>query len=261
MAEVEEHVQPSISALISEAVEQSAPATVSESRVPVKLADFWLEEPDLWFVQTEAQFRRGHVFSTRAKADYLLAALQPTTLKSVRDVLADVTADDTTLYARLKERLLRRFAATKWSLAFQVLGHPGLGDLRPSQLLDSMMALLPAGEPAGVLFQALFLQRLPADMRDHLVAGDFHSPRDMAAVADRMWDSRSERPAVVSAVRGSSPASTRNRRRSPARRREPTPAGLCFFHGRFGVKAHKCEPPCTWTGPAPAGNVSAAGGN
>ena len=59
---------------------------------------------------------------------------------------------------------MHRFAATKWSLAFQILGHQGLGDLRPSQLLDAMMALLPAGETPGIILQALFLQRLLADM-------------------------------------------------------------------------------------------------
>ena len=101
---------------------------------------------------------------------------------------------------------MHRFAATKWSLAFQILGHQGLGDLRPSQLLDAMMALLPAGEPPGIILQALFLQRLLADMRDHLVAANLESPREMAILADRMWDSRSEKTATVAAVRGVSPA-------------------------------------------------------
>lgn len=230
---------------------------------PVKLSEFWIDEPELWFELTEAQFRRGHVFDGRHRADHLLSSLQQSTLKSVRDILADRTAPDTTLYDRLKERLLRRFAATKWSLAFQILGHPGLGDLRPSQLLDSMVALLPPGEQPGILFQALFLQRLPADMSDHLVAGDYATPREMAIVADRMWDSRREKSSSVSAVRASSPANRGRpgRNRSPGRRRESTPGGLCFFHGRFGIKAHRCEPPCSWTGAPPQGNGTAAGGN
>ena len=82
----------------------------------------------------------------------------------------------------------------------------GLGDLRPSQLLDAMMALLLAGEPPGIIFQALFLRRLPVDMKDHLVAANLETPREMAILADRMWDSRSEKTATASAVRGASPA-------------------------------------------------------
>ena len=159
---------------------------------------------------------------------------------------------------------MHRFAATKWSLAFQILGHQGLGDLRPSQLLDAIMALLPAGEPPGIILQALFLQRLLADMRDHLVAANLESPREMAILADRMWDSRSEKTATVAAVRGVSPVEHGRDRhqRSPRHgAHTPHPDGLCFFHGRFGTKAHGCSPPCTWTGPLAARNVSAAAGN
>ena len=229
--------------------------------VPVKLAEFWQEEPALWFTQAEAQFRRGLITDGRLQADYLISSLQAATLKSVRDILTDTTADETTLYNRLKERLVHRFAATKWSMAFQILTHPGLGDLRPTQLLDTMMSLLPPGEPPGILFQALFLQRLPTDMRDHLVAANLQTPREMAITADRMWDSRSEKGATVAAVRGASPA-VRGRGRSPRRRAAtPGPEGLCFYHSRFAAKAHRCEPPCTWSGAKPAGNGSAAGGN
>ena len=240
-------------------------AAVGQPRaMAVKLAKFWLEEPALWFTQAEAQFRRGLVMDGRLRADYLIAALQPATLKSVRDILTDITADENTLYNRLKERLVHRYAATKWNLVFQILGHQGLGDLRPSQLLDAMMALLPPGEPPGILFQALFMQRLPVDMRDHLVAANLENPREMAILADRMWDSRSDKAATVAAVRGASPAERGRDRhqRSPRRRAHtPHPDGLCFFHGRFGAKAHRCSPPCTWTGPLAAGNGPAAGGN
>ena len=80
--------------------------------VPVRLAEFWQEEPALWFIQAEVQFRRGHVLDGRLQTDYLIASLQPATLKSVRDILTDVTAEEAILYTRLKERLVHRFAAT-----------------------------------------------------------------------------------------------------------------------------------------------------
>ena len=192
----------------------------------------------------------------RAKADYLLTALQTQVLKSVRDILADRTAPDTTLYDRLKERLLRRFQPSPWQLAFQILHHPGLGDLRPSQLLDAMMALLPAGEQPGYLFKALFLERLPADMKDQLAAGNYDSPREMAVVADRMWDAKRSQPGFssIAAVRSTSPGRGRSpgRNKSPGRRREATPGRrpgwLCFFHHKYRDQARKCEQPCAWPG-------------
>ena len=254
---------------MEDAVEQpnnvAANPAANPARHPVKLAEFWQEEPALWFTQAEAQFRRGNVLDATLRADYLIASLLPVTLKSVRDILTAAAPDDVTLYQRLKDRLVHRFAATKWSLAFQILAHPGLGDLRPSQLLDAMLALLPVGEQPGVIFQALFLQRLPTDMRDHLVAANLETPREMAVLADRMWDSRSDKSATVAAVRGASPARQggQDRRTRSPRRRAATPGadGLCFYHSRFGANAHKCSPPCTWTGPAPSGNGTAAGGN
>ena len=40
-------------------------------RVPVKLPDFWQEDPETWFQMAEAQFRRGGFLDSRAKADGL----------------------------------------------------------------------------------------------------------------------------------------------------------------------------------------------
>lgn len=33
------------------------------------------------------------------------------------------------------------------------------------------------------------------------------------------------------------------RSRSRSRRASPAPAGMCFYHSRFGAKAHRCERP------------------
>ena len=124
--------------------------------------------------------------------------------------------------------------------------------LCPTQLLDAMMALFTPGEPPGIIFQALCLQRLPANMKDHLVAANLETPREMAATTDRMWDSRTE--GHNRSVHGVSPAA-RGHHLSPCRRvATPGLEGLCFYHSCFATKAHRCEPPCTWSGPMPAGN-------
>ena len=47
-----------------------------------------------------------------------------------------------------------------------------------------MLALLLVGEKPRVQFQTLFLQRLPTDMRDHLVAANLETPREMVVVLD-----------------------------------------------------------------------------
>lgn len=228
-------------------------------RTPVKLPEFWQDEPVIWFEQAEAQFRRGGVTDERSMADHLLVALPPSILRSIRDILQE-RADDS-IYRRLKKRLLGRFAPSKWQLVFSVLDHPGLGDMKPSQLLDGMLALLPVGEPPGLLFQGLFLRRLPAELRDHLAAKDFPTIRDMAAVADKLWDARREGVASgINAVgRQAAQHGGKGRRRSPSqtpRDFSPGADGYCWYHASYAAKAKKCKPPCSW-----AGNGPAAGGN
>jgi hypothetical protein len=149
---------------------------------------------------------------------------------------------------------------TRWQQAFALIKHPDLGDRRPSALMDEMLALLPTGARSDdTIFLALFLLRLPTSMRDHLAAADHKTAADMACHADTIWDSRAGETAVaapVDVVAARSPARD-SRRRQPGgqrqQRRQTTgpdrrcDQSLCYYHGRFGKKAHKCEAPCSWT--------------
>ena len=53
-----------------------------------------------------------------------------------------------------------------------ILWGADLGGRRPTELMETMLAALPPGEPAGHLFKAIFLHRLPVDLKD-LVAVQF----------------------------------------------------------------------------------------
>ena len=100
--------------------------------------------------------------------------------------------------------------------------------------MASMLALLPEGERPGILFQAHFLERLPAEMRKTLGTIKFESCREMAAHGDLIWDAAMEHTQVVAAVqRSGSPPGRSDRRK----RRSGTPdpgkrGGLCSYHHR-----------------------------
>jgi len=112
-------------------------------------------------------------------------------------------------------------------------------------------------------------------MRDHLAAADLQTAEEMAAHADTLWDARAGESSVaalsaaVDAVSVRSPArdsrrspNRDSRRRSPDQRRQnsgrdgnrqprrqtPGRSSLCFYHEKFGKKADRCEPNCTWSG-------------
>jgi hypothetical protein len=243
-------------------VQGAPPETFRPAPVNVKLPEFWAADPDLWFSQAEAAFRRSHVQDSHVRYDFVLMKLPEDVLISVRDVVRAVLDDTKDPYGLLKSRLVSSYAQTKWQLANKLLDVPDLGDQRPSALMDKMMSLLPAGEKPGVLFQALYLRRLPLDMREHVGGRQFDTARQMAEYADLLWDARGGARADLYVVRDGANRGRQNSRsphRSPGRRdKTPATRGFCRLHAKWGAKAFKCIPPCTFQ---ESGNGQAAGGN
>ncbi len=112
-----------------------------------------------------------------------------------------------------------------------------------------MLALL--GEhKTCFLFKELFLQQLPKNVRTSLANSKVTDYRELAQLAN-VYQAASHKctatdsittsvfPVLRAAARGS------DERPAPAAR-QSAEQGLCFFHARFGAKAKKCRPPCTF---------------
>jgi hypothetical protein len=240
---------------------QPAQPAAAVSHVAVKLPDFYMADPEMWFTQADSMFRRANIRDSLTKYDYALQRLPCEVLTSVRELARRVrtgVVDDP--YGELEAKLTASFQKSPWQRTFELLDMPDLGDRRPSVLMDAMLALLPDDVEPNRLFLALFLRRLPVDLRDHLAALDLKTPADMAAAANRLFDSRPQGAAVtaVSSTRAGRSPSPAGRNRSPARRndrrrrqqssRRADGNGLCYYHDNFGKKAVKCQPPCAWPG-------------
>ncbi len=61
----------------------------------------------------------------------------------------------------------------RWATAFELHKFPEIGDMKPSEMMRQMKALLPPDSPDGTYFMPAFLLRLPADMIDHIISQDF----------------------------------------------------------------------------------------
>jgi hypothetical protein len=59
-----------------------------------------------------------------------------------------------------------------------------------NRLMRQMKVLSPTDDRPGTTFMAMFLLRLPSDMRDHLIAKDFKDCTLMAEYADPLYSSR-----------------------------------------------------------------------
>jgi len=248
-----------------------APAA-AVAHVAVKLPEFWVSDPDMWFFQAEASFRGARITASRTKFDHVVTKLPEAVSVAVRDFLLQIDEDTVDPYADLKAELVTAFGKTRWQQAFALINSPGLGDRRPSVMMKEMLALLPKGEKPETLFLALFLGRLPTSMRDHLAAANATSAKEMAQHADLLWDARAghqvsavDSQQVAAIGRGQSPSKDNwrqspDRRRSPERReqrqgqrqRQQTPhasgrgSDLCRLHRKFGAKAKFCNAPCSW---------------
>jgi len=104
---------------------------------------------------------------------------------SYRSLLLSVNFIDNDAYERLKAHLCKNIGKSKWQLGYALLDSPGLGDRRPSQLLQDLRALLPPEEVEGTLFQCIFLKKLPSAMSDAIMAADLDNIEAMADMADR----------------------------------------------------------------------------
>ena len=238
----------------------AAPAAVAN--VAVKLPEFWVADPDMWFMQTEAAFRTARINQSRTKFDHVLMRLPANVSVALRSTIsAAVDEAVENPYERLRTKILATYGKTRWQRAFALLDHPDLGDRRPSALMSDMAALLPADAQPDTLFLALFLRRLPPSLRDHLAAADLDTADDMAELADKLWDARNSQSisAVADDIAAVRPFSPNRSGRSPDRRqqqsghRQSTPhrghrrdSSWCRNHRRFGDKTKNCTVPCSY---------------
>ena len=255
-------------------VADGAHAAEAISAVNLKLPPFWPLDPHLWFAQVEAQFSTRGITAKKTKYEYVVASLSPEFATQVRDLI--IRAPATSPYDTLKRELIARTALPAERRLRQLFQSTELGDQRPSQLFRHMQQLL-GDDAAGsdsTLLKELFLQRLPDNVRMVLAsAGEGKTLEELAQLADRIVTAaplsvagvtkhltqeevdqlRTEiarlRETVTSLATPAPPA----RQRSPSPRRlrlqsPPPTTGLCWYHARFGTKARKCTPPCSFSG-------------
>lgn len=75
-------------------------------RISLKYSPFNRDDPEIWFVQLEAQFGLGGITVDGTKYGHLLAALDSITTKCVRDVILNPGGNDR--YENLKNAIIER---------------------------------------------------------------------------------------------------------------------------------------------------------
>ena len=242
--------------------DEAAAAAAKLHAVALKLPTFWSNQPSVWFAQAEAQFALLGITVDDTKYYHVVRALDQETATQLVDLLTAPPEADK--YKAIKTRLTETFGLSPREKASKLLHMDGLGDRKPSALMDEMLAL--AGEHKSCLiFEQIFLEQMPDDIRMILCEQEFENPRQLAAQADKLWLS-GRREASISAAAsarednaGAAVCAARPAKnvQSPEKLQERKTGsmgnGWCYFHRRWGNNARRCRAPCSHPGNGLAG--------
>ena len=158
-------------------------ANVVSSLTP-KIPPFWPHEPDLWFIQIEALFRRHRITGQQARADYILSAISPQTMQQVRDIVANPST--TNPYDTLKDAMLTRLGLSTKEKFRELFSKMELGDQKPSQLLSRMRALIGNHQFDETALKELWERLLPKHIQLALAAVSDTNLDNLANLADQI---------------------------------------------------------------------------
>ena len=257
---------------------QSEPVTVNATAV--KLPAFWSGNPQVWFKQAESVFstRNPKITLQQTKFDHVIQALDNVTADHVQNIILNPPDNP---YDALKQALVRAFSKTQPEKDQELLNLNGLGDKKPSELLQHMRNLNVDPE---TLFKALFLAQLPSEVRRILASSEKTEIEDLALQADRITEAsrltnelqvnatgdfrnpghhhaqNNTSVAQVNAIGdfrkpGHQHAQNKSQRVNiKSDQTWPLLPGLCKYHSRFGEHARSCLQPCKFQTTSKTGN-------
>ena len=164
--------------------------------VSLKLPPYWPNDPAVWFLQVEAQFKTRGITSQDTMYTYIISSLQPEVIQEVRDLLMKPPTEKP--YDTIKEELIRRTSESEQKRLHQLLIAEELGDRRPTQLLRRMQQLLGEKKLEDSFLRRLLLQRLPSNVQLILASmSEGVDIQQLAEIADKIMEIS---PAPVSPV-------------------------------------------------------------
>ncbi|GBM21292.1 hypothetical protein AVEN_149874-1 [Araneus ventricosus] len=97
-------------------------------KVSVKFPPFWIDKPEIWFYQVEAQFKISGISAEETKFNYLISQLDPKFVENVWDI---IRSDSQTKYTDSKTRLLKLFKESENARIQRLITGIDLDDLKP----------------------------------------------------------------------------------------------------------------------------------
>ena len=161
---------------------------------------------------------------------HVLSSLDTNTATRALSIITSPPPSDK--HSTIKSFLTSAYGLTDGERALALLSIRGLGDSKPSELMDNMLSLLGQHRPC-FLFRQIFLQQLPEHVRTPLAVSDTSDYRALALEADKLFlASRTSKAHTLLDI--------------PAQCIEMGSHvdATCWYHQKYGDKAKKCLPTC-----------------
>ena len=209
-----------------------------------KLPAYTAHDPLLWFRAVDAAFLIYKVVKPELRAAHVVAALPEKQLQAVGHLLADLNADS--LYDALRQRLLEVDGPTFQTSMERCLAIPVIrGGERPTDVLRQLVSWLDKDLAEHPFMRAIFLTKMPADVKKILLGRSDLGLHDLAVFADSIQavGSACSPPVFQVASASDEPVCVVRKASAPS---PPSAPGPCWYHANHGANAKKCKPGCTW---------------
>ncbi|KAL1450996.1 hypothetical protein WDU94_003296 [Cyamophila willieti] len=214
--------------------------------------------PALWFVQLESHFHTAGIIREETKFHHVIAAMETRVLEQVMDIVEQPPQDP---YVTIKQRIIKLFELLPHQRQQRLMNECFLGDKKPSQLLLEMKNMAKT-DFSDEMIKSLWISRLPSAMQPVLAVSS-EPLSSLSSLADSIHTLPSatvnsvENPSVsqvlsglhqeiqqlaqeVSQLKRTSPRFKRRRNHGYGKQT------MCYYHEKFGIRAHKCEQPCSF---------------
>ena len=230
----------------------------------VQLGEFWPQAPNAWFAAAELKFEVAHITGERERFAHAVGAMGFSVLCAVLDLVENPPAEDP--YTMLKGRLVLAHQLTPVQKATRGLQVVASSNQRPSEVLASLLEYCPPGEEGTAFFRAAFTMRLPPTIQAHLTGTELTDLKELAQLADRLWQCNPSQPVAAVAVEPQSeeessevvaamPAKKRptnkhykSQQHKPTSNKTGKVKFICYEHAKYSEDAHDCadRKNCTW---------------
>lgn len=151
------------------------------TKISIKIPPFWAAKPELLFYQIEAQFSLVGIIREDTISNYLVSQLEAKYLENIWDI---IKSSESNKYTLAKQRLLQCFKESENQKIRRLLTGLELGDLKPSQLLRKMQAMV-GDDMSDKILKTVWREKLPDFIKNIIVISE-ETLDKVAAMADKI---------------------------------------------------------------------------